>query len=95
INVNSQCTSCHASGTSAYNSYNSGKHSKHIRKGFACTVCHNTAKMGNHFGDLTTPGFETDPASTIGGGGTKVGSYSSGRCSSIQCHGSERWTGGD
>jgi len=91
INVDSQCTSCHASGTNAYNSYNSGKHSKHIGKGYACTVCHNTAKMGNHFGDLTTAAFETSPASTIGGGATKVGSYSGSNCSNIQCHGSETW----
>ncbi|ORJ63354.1 c-type cytochrome [Geothermobacter hydrogeniphilus] len=95
IAVNSQCTSCHASGTGEYNSYNSGKHSKHIREGFACTVCHNTAKMDNHFGDLTTPAFETSPAATIGGGSTRVGSYANGKCSSIQCHGSESWNGDD
>ncbi|PNU20039.1 hypothetical protein C2E25_09640 [Geothermobacter hydrogeniphilus] len=95
IAVNSQCTSCHASGTGEYNSYNSGKHSKHIREGFACTVCHNTAKMDNHFGDLTTPAFETSPAGTIGGGSTRVGSYANGKCSSIQCHGSESWNGGN
>ncbi len=91
INVDSQCTSCHAAGSGQYNSYSSGKHSKHIGKGYACIDCHNTAKMGNHFGDLSTPAFETDPASTIGGGSTRVGSYSGGKCSSIACHGSERW----
>ncbi len=30
IDVNTQCTSCHASGTAQYNSYNSGEHSTHV-----------------------------------------------------------------
>ena len=89
IAVDTQCSSCHTRGTSQFNSQNSGEHSKH--SSYACTVCHNTAKMVNHFGNLATPGFETNPASTVGGGTTRVGSYSGGTCSSIQCHGSESW----
>jgi predicted CxxxxCH...CXXCH cytochrome family protein len=93
IVVDTQCSSCHASGTSQYNSYFSGRHSLHLRQGFACTVCHNTGTLQNdHFSNLATPEFEQSPATTIGGGGsTRVGSYSSGTCSSIACHGSQRW----
>jgi len=91
LNVDTQCTSCHQSGTSQYNSYNSGQHGRSEHRNRACTVCHNTAKMANHFGDLTTPGFETDPATTVGGGSTSVGSYDGTSCSNIACHGSKRW----
>ncbi|MBU0676467.1 MAG: CxxxxCH/CxxCH domain-containing protein [Proteobacteria bacterium] len=100
IAVDTQCASCHTSGTSQYNSYFSGQHSRHTRRGFSCTVCHNVSKLSNgrHLTDLGTSAFEQDPASTIGGGSTSVGSYSpsnsnasSGTCSSIACHGTERW----
>jgi len=93
IMVETQCNSCHASGTTQYNSYFSGRHSLHLSRGFACTVCHNTGTLQNgHFSNLATPEFEQSPAATIGGGGsTRVGSYSSGTCSSISCHGSQRW----
>ncbi len=90
IVVNTQCTSCHASGTTQYNSYFSGRHSKHCR--YACTVCHNTSTLQTgHFDNLATTSFEQTPATTIGGGSTSVGLYQSGTCSSISCHGSERW----
>ena len=54
IDVNTQCTSCHASGTTQYNSYHSGEHSLHV--GFAaCTECHDTTKLASvHFNDLNT-----------------------------------------
>jgi predicted CxxxxCH...CXXCH cytochrome family protein len=99
IAVDTQCTSCHASGTSQYNSYASGQHSRHIGKGYACTVCHSTSKLATgHFTNLATSTFEQDPAATIGGGGTSVGSYTpsatratSGTCASIACHESEKW----
>ncbi len=93
ISVDTQCTACHASGTSQYNSYYSGHHSTHLRQGFACTVCHNTGTLQNgHFSNLATPAFEQSPASTIGGGGTtRVGSYVNGTCSSVACHGSQHW----
>jgi predicted CxxxxCH...CXXCH cytochrome family protein len=99
IAVDTQCTSCHASGTTQYNSYSSGQHSKHISQGYSCTVCHNTTKLATgHFSNLATSTFEQDPAATIGGGSTSVGSYApsatratSGTCSSIACHGSQSW----
>jgi predicted CxxxxCH...CXXCH cytochrome family protein len=99
IAVDTQCTSCHTSGTGQYNSYYSGQHARHISKGYSCTVCHNTAKLSTgHFINLATTTFEQDPATTIGGGSTSVGSYTpsasravSGTCSSVKCHGSRSW----
>jgi predicted CxxxxCH...CXXCH cytochrome family protein len=92
IAVNTQCASCHSSGTSQYNSYSSGRHAKHIQEGYSCTVCHDTTTLQNgHFGNLESTSFELSPASTIGGGSTRVGSYSNGTCSSIACHGSKGW----
>lgn len=99
IAVDTQCTNCHASGTTQHNGYSSGQHSKHIGKGYACTVCHNPTKLATgHFSNLATSTFEQDPAATIGGGSTSVGSYApsatranSGTCSSITCHGSQSW----
>jgi len=54
IDVNTQCTSCHAYGTAQYNSFNSGEHNKHVNEErFACTECHDTAKLaGVHFNGL-------------------------------------------
>jgi predicted CxxxxCH...CXXCH cytochrome family protein len=92
IAVNTQCASCHSSGTSQYNSYSSGRHAKHIQEGYSCTVCHDTTTLQNgHFGNLESTSFELSPASTIGGGSTSVGSYSNGTCSSIACRGSKGW----
>jgi len=65
ITVNTQCTSCHASGTGQFNSYNSGEHSKHSGGSFACTECHdmnvgtnNKPGVVNHFSFLGTTGME-------------------------------------
>ena len=93
IAVDTQCSSCHSSGSSQYNSYSSGRHTKHVQsEGYSCTVCHNVSTLRNgHFSNLESSGFELSPAATIGGGATRVGSYSSGTCSSIDCHGSKSW----
>ena len=97
LNVNTQCTSCHAYGTAEYNSYRSGEHYKHVNdKGFACVECHSVSKLatgsgGNtHFSNLETTLFELSPGNTIGGSDTTVGSRwnnSSNTCSSLNCHG--------
>ncbi len=99
IAVNTQCTSCHARRVSGdttpdqFNDYYSGEHRRHVvSEGYACTVCHNTSTLqSGHFQNLATSGLEQSPAATIGGGSTRVGSYSGGRCSSIQCHSAESW----
>jgi len=56
INVNGECSACHALG-GEYNSYVSGKHKKHVQdKGHPCTECHDTSKLQPvHFNDLNTP----------------------------------------
>jgi predicted CxxxxCH...CXXCH cytochrome family protein len=86
INVNTQCTSCHASGTTQYNSY-VGRHSKH--SGESCTNCHDTALLAvNHFTRLDTIIMEGPASATI-----KANvNYNSGtrRCSPT-CHGSQTW----
>lgn len=93
INVNSQCTSCHAYGTTQYNSYASGKHSRSDHSRQACTVCHNTTSLASsHFSRLNTTALEGPAAATIGGGTTRVSSYNAGtKTCTTSCHGSERW----
>lgn len=86
INVNTQCTSCHASGSRQYNSYASGDHDEHGR---SCDNCHDADKLasGNHFSGLSTTTFEQLPSSTI----KSSLSYNPGtrRCQS--CHGTATW----
>ncbi len=69
MNVNTQCASCHALGTSQYNSYNSGEHQKHVVElGYACTECHNTTTLAtNHFTSLGSSTMEGPASATIGG----------------------------
>jgi len=89
LNVNTQCSSCHAYGTAEYNGYYSGEHRKHaVDKRYACSTCHDTAKLANgHFDDLSTISFEQSPATTI----KSSLSYSGGTCQTAGCHGSKRW----
>ena len=93
LNVNTDCTSCHASGTSQYNSYNSGKHGDHRSR--ACTACHNTSTLAvNHFSRLDTTTMEGPASSTIGGGSTSISSYNATTKVCVGCHGQASWTGG-
>ena len=86
INVNTQCTACHASGTTQYNSYNSGDHSKH--SGVSCTNCHDTALLAvNHFKRLDTAAMEGPASATIL---SNVNYNSSSRSCSPTCHTSNR-----
>lgn len=96
IDVNTQCTACHAGGTIQYNSYVTaqGSHSDHL-PAYDCWECHDTGKLSAvHFNDLNTPGM-TEAWKTIindarytGTGGTY------GNCT-ITCHGeghnNRRW----
>lgn len=94
IAVDTQCSSCHASGTGQYNSYNSGRHSLHNNRGYACTVCHSTSKLASsHFSGLSTTALNS-AAAGIGGSGTRVTSYTvsgSTKTCATSCHGNERW----
>jgi len=69
IDVNTQCTSCHAYGDSEYNSFVSGQHYYHVEVlDFNCVACHDLSKLVvNHFTSLNTPtaGLEGPAAQTI------------------------------
>jgi len=94
IDVNTQCTSCHAFGTTEYNSISpvnsstTGRHDVHVNgQGIACTECHDTAKLALvHFNDLNTS-VMTQAYSTLSNSlnYTGVGAGTYGRCS-IDCH---------
>jgi predicted CxxxxCH...CXXCH cytochrome family protein len=92
ITVNTQCTSCHASGTTQYNSYNSGQHSRHVSR-FACTVCHDTMKLAvNHFTTLNTTVMEGPASATT----ATVLNYNGTSCNPgagglTGCHSSKNW----
>lgn len=88
IDVNTQCSSCHASGTSQYNSYNSGHHTFHLGEvGAVCTDCHDTTKLASvHFVNLsstTMTGAYLTLKSALNYTGTGTGT---GTCT-INCHG--------
>jgi predicted CxxxxCH...CXXCH cytochrome family protein len=99
INVDTQCSSCHAQGTSQFNSYNSGEHQRHVGDlGLLCTFCHNTTSLAvNHFTALGTPAMEGPASATIGGGSTLIpaGNYdpATQSCSPNTgiCHGTRTW----
>ena len=98
INVNTQCTSCHAFGPSLGNpQYNSPYSGQHNINSFhqVCTNCHNTTTLAvNHFTNLSTTAMEGPASATIGGAGTSIpaGNYvpATGSCSP-SCHGNETW----
>lgn len=88
ISVNTQCASCHTSGSTQYNGYYSGHHGTHISEGLACTECHDTAKLAFvHFNDLNTTAL-TEAWKTLLNGlnytGTGGGNF--GTCT-LTCHG--------
>jgi predicted CxxxxCH...CXXCH cytochrome family protein len=88
IDVNTQCTSCHASGTAQYNSYHSGHHQNHVvDEGIACYTCHDTTLLAvNHFTSLNTSALEGPASATI----KTAFNYSNGSCSP-GCHGTRTW----
>jgi len=100
IDVNNQCTVCHASGTAQFNSYFSGDHGEHIgvfgTNATTCKYCHNTTALAaSHFGALATPAMEGPASATVGGTGTFVTTYvpATGSCSPTTgvCHGTRTW----
>lgn len=94
LNVNAQCSACHAYGTTQYNSFNSGKHDKHVNEeNIGCTICHDTAKLApNHFTKLNTPAMEGPASATLQ---TQTG-YNGNSCNPragglSSCHNQETW----
>jgi predicted CxxxxCH...CXXCH cytochrome family protein len=92
IDVNTQCTSCHALGTAQYNSYNSGEHSLHVSM-FACTVCHDTTKLAvNHFTNLGTQAMEGPASATINSAVNYNGTSCNPSAGGLTgCHSSHDW----
>jgi predicted CxxxxCH...CXXCH cytochrome family protein len=98
LDVNTQCTSCHALGTAQYNSYNSGEHNQSNHLLFSCTVCHNTTTLAvNHFTTLADNTISPAvAAAAVGGTGTLIttwtpGTGTSGTCNAA-CHpGNRNW----
>lgn len=93
ISVNTQCTSCHASGTAQYNSYSSGRHTLHVDRNIACTVCHDTVKLAvNHFTTLNTSVMEGPASATTAAAlnynGTSCNPSAGGLTG---CHSSKNW----
>jgi predicted CxxxxCH...CXXCH cytochrome family protein len=94
LDVNAQCTNCHADGTTTqFNGPTSGNHNRGDHQVEACTVCHNTAALAaNHFTNLSTTALEGPASATIGGAGTEITSYTPGtRSCTPTCHGNETW----
>jgi predicted CxxxxCH...CXXCH cytochrome family protein len=89
INVNTQCTACHAYGTGEYNSYSSGEHNRHVNtEGIGCTSCHDTVKLAvNHFTTLNTQSMEGPASATLNSSLT----YTGGSCITPGCHGNRSW----
>ncbi len=69
IDVDTECTACHAYGSTQYNSYFSGEHDTHVLdNNISCTACHNPAALAvDHFSGLDTRIFEGEPGETISG----------------------------
>jgi len=98
IAVNTQCTSCHASGSAQFNSYSSGEHNRHGGGSFTCTECHdmnvatnNTPGVANHFLFLGTSAMEGPARDTFRNSTGSVvytpgGTPGTGTCSGT-CHG--------
>jgi len=93
LTVNTQCTSCHTTSTTAqFNGPTSGNHNRDDHQ-VACTTCHNTTALAvNHFTNLGTPALEGPASATIGGAGTAIQSWDPvTRSCNPTCHGSETW----
>ena len=92
LDVNTQCTNCHAIGAAQFNGPTSSNHNRTQHR-VSCTVCHNpTALAVNHFTNLGTTALEGPASATIGGVGTAITTYvPATRSCTPSCHGNETW----
>ena len=88
LDVNTQCTSCHAYASPEYNSFFSGKHDKHVNtEGVECWRCHDTTKLAiSHFTSLNTSTMEGPTSATL----LSSLSYTGGSCTPA-CHATKSW----
>jgi predicted CxxxxCH...CXXCH cytochrome family protein len=88
IDVATQCTSCHAFGSTEYNSYFSGQHDLHANAlRFECTRCHDTTKLADsHYDNLNTTAMEGPASATLNSSLT----YTGGSCTPL-CHSRQNW----
>jgi predicted CxxxxCH...CXXCH cytochrome family protein len=88
IDVNTQCTACHAYNVAQYNSFRSGEHNKHVnQEGIACTSCHDTNLLAvNHFTTLNTSAMEGPARNTI-----KASIQYNGTSCARPCHDPQNW----
>jgi len=87
IDPDTDCESCHVSGTTQFNGFFSGRHGTHVPffvPSFGvvppCVACHDTVKLadsavGAHYDNLVTTAIDTRASVTIGGGTTLVQTY--------------------
>ncbi len=88
IDVNTQCTSCHAFGTTEFNSFSSGQHDFHVNtEHFPCDRCHDNLNLSvNHFTSLNTPVMEGPASASL----LSTLTYTNGTCTPL-CHGLRSW----
>lgn len=84
------CTSCHGSPPST------GQHSKHRSEGLGCQNCHNAVASSSTV--IANPALHVNGSDDVKFGGTWSGRNVAGSwnastrtCSTLPCHGSERW----
>jgi len=93
LDVNSQCTSCHAfrGDNDQFNSFFTGPSEHHRTVTAECTFCHDPAKLAvNHFTRLDTPVMEGPASSTLRDSFQYTVTGTTGRCLSppdiVGCH---------
>jgi predicted CxxxxCH...CXXCH cytochrome family protein len=94
IDVNTQCASCHVSGTTQYDSYFSGEHTKHVvEQNIACFTCHDITLLAvNHFTKLNTTTMEGPASATISSALNFVpGVTPNTDTCTPACHGTQTW----
>ena len=93
LDVNTQCTSCHAYGTTQYNSFHGIRHDLHVNsRSILCGECHDTTKLSAvHFNDLDTSAM-TEAWDTLLASLNYTGTGSGAGNCTVDCHGKNHAT---